>query len=404
MQKRAWIFIGTILILAICVLLGVSHIFSPVFVIEDDLRPTTTAVFTGKTQITGTFQGFLYTDLPENPFVEKIFVFPIFGPCIIQDVNTVKVLNLKELSSASFLDALEIVKSAPTFSDVTIRSDDHPFLLGTSYGTLEINSNLQYAITAQLTLDISGIKNTFLAVLSSSNLSLRYQGEQAFLMPLYENSTLQIMADNGDILWEGTQLDSIVLLEDADFIYTQQSPLYLFPITAQTTPQTIHCLIAPADIHHIDIPHLLSETINITKTMNASSFMEKIHEFDVLIDLAPSFINGNLILIEPHHVVYIDENLHELTNIGFARTNKINVTISASNQSSIAHIHGESRLFFLDDHLYTPATENNASFYLLTFIILIWIIGLISYVLVRFYPRNIYQETLDQSLKKYSLV
>jgi hypothetical protein len=406
MKKQFSIYIGAILIVIFCCFLGVFHVLSPVAHFEKNLDSTTQAVFIGKTSITGSFHGYPYTNIPDNPIIQEIQAYPLIGSTTIENLDKVTVFNLEEISTANILELIQIKENAPVFTDVTITSENGPVILGTTQGVLEIESNLKYAVTAQVSLNFGGKSTPFLVVVSSSKIPMQYSGETAIIAPLYNTSVLQIRDTSDDIIWENASMNAILYIEDDEFTCHQQPPVYLFPITSHDNPTTVDISISPADPKHININKLVENVTTTAESLGITNLTENIQGLDTLINLASSVINGGMILYDSQGTILIDGTPQQLTNIGFARSNRIDITISTGSQTSTTHVvEGESRFFFLGDHLYTAqARGNDHGVTIPILIFIVWIFALVIYVFIRFYYLKELDEELDIKIKRFALI
>jgi len=74
-----------------------AQILSPIFHLKGNIDEDTKAVFAGKTSITGTYQGYQMDTLLDNPYIEEIDVFPLFGSCTFEDISSLKIIDMDSI-------------------------------------------------------------------------------------------------------------------------------------------------------------------------------------------------------------------------------------------------------------------------------------------------------------------
>ena len=391
-----------------------AQILSPVAHLEGTIDADTKAFFIGRTSVSGTFQGYQMGSLPDNPVFEEVNIFPLFGSSTFKDIDSVTIIDIQTTDIESLEDITDLEENNVTqFSNVNILAEEGPFLLGTNQGNIQIQSDLPYAISSIVSLDIEeGNTLQFLIIVTTSQMNTHYLGESAYLVQSTNNSNIIVEDSSGNTVWNGSSTNTIFLIEDEDFTVIQDSPVYLLPMLSEETYETIKLSISPADSRYTDISSLLKEVTDAAADFgDISDISGNIQGFEAIISVASAMVNGGMILIETDDTFTVDDSSQTFSNVGFARGNTFDVSISSDTHTPT--IAGEYKLIFLGDHLYTSQakdSENGVAFPFL--LVIIWAVAIALFVLFRFYLKILrpllikkeIDEELDKKIKKYVFI
>ncbi|MFW6121826.1 MAG: hypothetical protein ACOC80_13155, partial [Petrotogales bacterium] len=397
-----------------------AQILSPVAHLEGTINPDTKAFFVGHTSFSGNFNGYdgsslIQSYLQNYPIetvdfffnyffdfsMDNFTIFPLLGTNFFQNVNKVTIIDVENLDFQSVEDALNFdIDTFPNFSHVNIIAEQGFFILGTDKGSINTNSDPDYAISSALSIDMEGETIPFLLSLTESKMNIQYMGEQALLAQSTGNASIIIQDSAGNILWNNNSMNKIFFIEDKRFSYNQDSPIYLFPL--EETTGDIELSISPAESRSLDIYSLLNEVTDVTADFgDIPDFSENLQVFDEIISTVADIVNGGMILVETNDTFTIDNSEQTFTNFGFARGNKFKATLSPSGST----INGEYKLIFLGDHLYTSqAKESENGVALPVLIVLVWAIAIGLFLAFRFYIKKDVNEELDEKIKRYALI
>lgn len=408
----------TLILLGFIVILFTSsaaaQLLSPVAHLEGTLDADTKAFFVGKTSISGIFQGYQMDSFPDNPLFEEVNIFPLFGSSTFNDIDSVTIIDTQITDIELLEDITDLEENNVTqFSNVHIIAEDGPFLLAINHGNIHVQSDLSYAISSIINLDVSeSHTDQFLVVLTTSRMNTQFLGESACLVPSSNNSNIFVKDSTGNKVWSGSSTNTIFLIEDEDFTFIQDSSFYLFPTISEETYETVKLSISPADSHFIDISSLLEEVTGTASGFgDISDISGSIQGFETIISIASAMVNGGMILIETDDTFSVDDSSQTFSNMGFARGNKFDVTISSDTHTPT--ISGDYRLIFLGDHLYNSQakeSENGVAFPFL--LVIIWAVAIVLFILFRFYFRiarpilikKEIDEKRDEKIKKYAFI
>ncbi|MCK5459414.1 MAG: hypothetical protein KAI20_05945, partial [Thermoplasmatales archaeon] len=337
-------------------------------------------------------------------------IFPLFGSSTFKDIKNVSIVDTQTTDIESLEDIANLEENNVTqFSNVHIIAEEGPFLLAINQGNIHVQSDLSYAISSIISLDISESNtNQFLVVLTTSRMNTQFLGESAYLVPSSNNSNIFVKDSTGNKVWSGSSTNTIFLIEDEDFTFIQDSSFYLFPILSEETYETAKLSISPSGSHFIDISSLLEEVTDATSGFgDISDISGSIQGFETIISAASAMVNGGMILIDIDDTFSVDGSSQTFSNVGFARGNTFDVTISSDTHTPT--IAGDYKLIFLGDHLYNSQakeSENGVAFPFL--LVIVWVVAIALFILFRFYFRLLQpllikkeiDEKLDTTIKK----
>ena len=411
-MKKTLILLGFIVILFTAS--ATAQILSPVAHLKGTIDADTKAVFVGKTSVSGTFQGYQMDSLPDNPLFEEVSIIPLFGSSTFNDIDSVTVIDIQTTDIDSLEDITNIEENNVShFSNAHIIAEDGPFLLAANQGNIHVQSDLSFAISSIINLDVGASDALqFLILVTNSQMNTHFSGESAYLVQSSNNSNIHIEDFSGNTVWSGSSTDHVFLIEDEDFTFVQDASVYLFPILSEETFKTVALSISPADSRFTDISSLLEEVTDAAGSFgDISKLSDSIQGFETIISTASAMVNGGMILINTDDTFTVDDSSQTFSKVGFARGNTFEVTISSDTHTPT--ISGKYRLIFLGDHLYTSQakeSENGVSFPLL--LVIVWAVAVALFILFRFYfqllrpilIRKEVDEKRDEKIKKYALL
>ncbi len=389
-------------ILILCVLVGFFHILSPKAHFKTQLPSTAKAAFFGRTDIMGSVHGFPISIFPENPFIDELSVFPMIGSITVHNIDTVTIINVDDISN-TLSGYTSIQEKSIRFSNVTVVSKE-PVFFGIPQGTINVTSDFAYAISTQISLSFQGNTYHFLAVISLSDFSGICSSSRVLLFPMSSVSFFQIFNNAGESIWEASSQNYILLLEGKSLTYTQQGSVYLLPVVSSDEAAKMHVVVRPAEIDRVTISSLMSSVAETVQAFNQIQLPSEFQELEKYSTIVASFLNGGMLLFDFHEQLYIDDHYELVNNLGFARCTQIDITISTATTTSETVVEGESRLFFLGTHLYTPGSNENASGIYLPFVLIaVWSLAGILFVYRHLHPPQKHKGTATANQKKYFL-
>jgi hypothetical protein len=242
----------------------------------------------------------------------------------------------------------------------------------------------------------------FLAIISSSSMKMEYSEKSVFLTQTTKNGIINIEDTNGNILWNENSTEKIFLIEDRDLSFTQNSPLYIFPMIENNEDITL--TISPADLQSIDIMSMINEVSTVTSDFGEiPDISESMGEFNDIMPIISSVVNGGIIIPKTNDVFTIDNSPQKFTGFGFARGDNFQVNINL--KANTTDINGDSRLVFLGNHFYTSQakdSENGVSFPFV--ILIIWIVAISIFLLMKYYFKKEAKINYDKKKKKFLLI
>jgi len=364
-----------------------GQFLSPVANLQGTIDTDSMAFFIGKTSISGEFEGYTVDFFEDNPLINEINAIPLFGTTTLNDINSVKIVDIDSLENISSEDItnfdLDIFDS---YTNVNIIARQGPFFLGFNESVLSVDSELDFAISSTMNLQIEQDNIPFLALISNSNLNMDYKGEFAVLAQTYENGTITIEDTNGDVLWNRNSSNKLFLIEDKEFLINQESPFYLIPLVE--TGSDIQLSVTPANLESFDINSLIEEVTTVSQDFgDLSELPDTLRDFEDMVDVITSIVNGGIIFAEIDEMFTIDNSQQKFSSFGFARGEESQITISPASQTT--QISGEYKLIFLGDHLYTSQAKDSESGVSFPFVIVvIWIIAIVLFFLFKYYIKK----------------
>ncbi len=378
-----------------------AQIISHVAEMQGSIDKDTISVFVGKTKLSGSFRGYNISSFEDMQSLDDVTAFPLFGSTILKNIEKVTVIEISSLD----LESLEDINldNIIEFSNVEIIAENGPFILANNNGYINAEKDIDFAISSLITLDVDDTPNIpFLAVLANSKMDFSFQSRsESYFLQVSNESTVRIKDSNGGVLYQETSRNKVFIIDDENFSFTQDSPLYLF---SQNSEEKIKLSISPAIPSKVDLNKILEDISNISGDFaGIPDFSEQFDMFNSAIDAISSIINGGLILVNTKDTVNIDGASQSFTNVGFARSKEFDVTLDPNSEQ--IEIDGKFKLIFLGDHFYTAQDPNSDTGVLFPFIsIMVWIAALALFLSFKFYIKKDVNEELDSKIKKYAFI
>lgn len=411
-MKKSLVLLGCIVLLF--AFPGSAQMLSPVAQVQGTLNADTQAFFIGKTRISGTFNGIQMDQFQDNPLIDEINILPLLGSTTFKSLDAVKIIDISDLDNESLedIDTLEDAEGIE-FTQVEVVTEKAPFLLATHAGEIDVESEVSYAISSFMNFSFDGNNSyPFLFVVTGSHITSQFNGNVSYIMQSSDEGRVMIKDVNGKLLWSGGSTDYIFVIEDKEFTIFQDSSLYLFPVFSEKALTTTQLSISPADLGNTDIITLIENISDSNLGLgDMSNITEEIGEFSSIIQTASAIVNGGMILIQTNDTFIIDGSSQTFSNIGFARGDAFDVTLSSATGTPT--ISGDYRLVFLGDHFYTSqAKGSEQGVSLPVLIIIVWVIALLLFILFRFYIHLLkpillkkeVNEQRDEKIKKYAFI
>jgi hypothetical protein len=403
-MKKTLLMMGCIVVFLIISSVVTAQILSPIASLEGTVDKDAMVFTIGSTRFSDNFKGYSYDELPSNPLFDELNVFPLFGTCIFEGIDTVTIFDLNFTN----LDTLEGIlnfsmNNISQFSNVHIIAEKGPFLFGNEQGKIKIIADLDYAISSSINLNFYGENEIpFLALITPSSMNIEVISSSAFLVLPFSTGNIKITDSNGNELWSDDSPNKILFIEDDSLTFHQDSPLFLLPLVE--TNEDLLLTIAPSELNDIDITSLFEEITDITSgLMDMPDISNILQDFDEILPFISTIINGGLIIYESDDTFTIDNSPQTFSNFGFARANEFTMTITPETQ--IKKIDGNFKLIFLGDHFYTSQAKDSDNGLSFPYpIIIVWIIAVVLFLLFRFYIKKDANKEFDENIKRFLLL
>jgi hypothetical protein len=406
-MKKTPLLIG-ILIIFFLMIPSANAVFVSSHELNGTLSKDTNAFFIGKTEIDGTFTGFPMEQLINSSIVKDMGGFPLLGACTITNLDTVIVAEDINITNANSLEELffQNFNRITQYSDVDITTDNGLFLLGINQGRLNISSNLNYAITTFVPLEIIPQTTTrFFLTVTNNPLTMQCSGDFAVLTTLSDKGTISVKDRRGSTLWTSTTPNNYLVLQNKKFSITQHPPLSIFPLNVLPSPVPLKLSISPADPHDVEITQLLENVSVALENFGegtTSEFTKNINEFVSLIQTTSLVANGAMVFLQTNDTVTIDHSAQQFTSVGFARFNTLDVTYV--DYSSGPMLQANCTLISLGNHFYIPQAKRTSDGIVFPYeLLIIWILALCVFVYVRFFLKPPVDIKKDEIIKRYAV-
>ncbi|DAC73176.1 MAG TPA: hypothetical protein DSN98_01245 [Thermoplasmata archaeon] len=373
------------------------------------LASDSNAFFIGKTKISGTFTGYPIEQLINSSIVHDMKAFPLVGASRISNLDSVIVaedINISSVSSFGEL-YLKYYDHITRYFDVDITTDNGIVILGMNQGGMTVSSDLSYALTAFLPMEIiPGAATRFFFTAASVPLTMQCSGDLSVLTQFSNTSTIRVINKQGMTLWSGASQNNYLVIGNNRFSVTQQPPVFLFPLDDATSNASLQLSISPADPKDIKIEQLIediSDTVKKIGGYNTTELMNNTDMFDTIVKTTTFSTNGAMILLRTNDTVTIDESTQRFTSMGFARFSTLDYTSLTSSSGST--IQADCTLIYLGDHFYNPQAKQNADGTAFPYeVLVIWIFALCVLVYIIFFLRPKVSETRNRMISRYALV
>ena len=437
-MNKTLVLMGCIVLFLTSSAVANAQILSPIVHLSGDISQDAMAFFVGETDFSGNFYGYpadsmidtsSLDDILDDPIVENmvadifdislledLHAFPLLGCCTFEDINGVTIVDIQEFqemdfASMSSADIINFVNNIERFSNVDIVAENGQFIFGVGQDSITTKSEMDFAISSAVSFEIEeGDKIPFLAILTESQITMKYSGESSLLYKASDSGSMIIKDSDGNEIWNEDPSDKMLFIEDDDISFVQDSSVYVFPISSEETKETASLYVSPAESRFIDISQLMEGITNSTGDslggMGIPDFSNNFQGFDELISVASSIINGGMVLIKTNDTFVVDNSPQTFSGFGFARGNGFDVTITGG-QTPETTVSGDCKLIFLGDHFYTSQAKNSENGVAFPFLLVIpWALAIGLYLLFRFYLKKETKTNaeLDGKIKKLALI
>lgn len=370
---------------------------------------TNTNVFViGKTFIDGSFSGIPMDHVVDSPLVREMSGFPLVGASEITNLETVIVAEDIDITTATSLEDLlaQYVDHLLSFSDVDITMDNGLFILGINHGSVNLTTDLPYAISTVLPLEITNeVITRFYVIGTNSPMTLQCSGNYAVMNALSSTSMIQIQGKNGQILWDGGSRNDYLIIQDSSFSLIKQPSLSLLPLSDDTSSVSLTVSVFPAEAKDVQIQDLLAKVLDAVDYLEdetASVFLEQIYDLETSLQTGSMVANGAMVFLRTNDTMTIDHSTQQFSSQGFVRFTSLEMTNFASTNGPV--VEAESTLCFLGDHFYNPAAKRSSDGLRFPYeLLFIWILALAVFLYVRFILRPPIDPFLDAKVKRYAL-
>lgn len=385
-----------------------TALFTSSHTLKVTLTEDTEVFFIGKTRIDGSFTGHPMEHLVNSSFVQDMGGFPLIGSSSITNLKTVIVAEGIDITSATSLEDLiaRYFDHLVSYSDVDITMDNGLFVLGINQGSMSLSSDLSYAVTTIVPLEIIPDTITrFFFIGTNSPLTMRCSGNFAVVTTLSDTGTIQIKGRDGKTLWTGGSPNDYLIIQDTSFNLTKNPSFSLFPLSNTTSKISLAVSVSPAVPPDVRIRQLIqnvSEDIGNLKDGSASEFLQRINDLDTYIQEISFIANGAMVFLRTNDTVTIDHSTQRFSSAGFVRFNTLDLTKFGS--STGPSLQADSTLCYLGDHFYNPSAKRSVDGIAFPFeLLFIWILALCVFVYIRFFLQPPVDIALDEKVKRYAL-
>jgi hypothetical protein len=385
-----------------------TALFTSSHTLKGTLTENTEVFFIGKTSIDGSFTGQPMENLVNSSLVQDMGGFPLIGASSITNLDTVIVAEDIDITTATSLEDLiaHYFDHLISYSDVDITMDNGLFVLGINQGNMSLSSDLSYAVTTIVPLEIiPGTITRFFFIGTNSPLTMHCSGDFAVLTTLSDTSTIQIKGRNGETLWTGGSPNDYFIIQDTSFSLTKNPSLSLFPLSNTTSTLSLTVSVSPAAPTDVRIQQLIqnvSEVVGYLEDSSASEFLRNINDLDNYIQTTSFIANGAMVFLRTNDSVTIDHSTQRFSSTGFVRFNTLDITKFGSSVGPT--LKADSTLCYLGDHFYNPSAKRSIDGIAFPFeLLFIWILALCVFVYIRFFLRPPVDITLDEKVKRYAL-
>jgi hypothetical protein len=390
-----------------------AQILSPTAQLTATTPLDTIIVTIGKTKVTGEITGIDSTTFIDN-FTEELLIteylqsqynlnlnnlqiYPLVSTTTIPNINKITIIELANIDFSSIENLITLyTENINTYENIHLTIQNGQFIFGSSQKTQSINHVFENAISGLVTFPIQeNLNSTFLTLITKQPLEFKFSTTPSIILQTSQKGQITLTSHDNSILWQGNQINTLLIIEDPTIALQQEPPVYLLPII--TSPgKEIYLTISPADSPLTDIPTLIDDLqTTISSFGNSTTFELPLEGFDNILNAVASVVNGAAILINTNSTLQIDRTTQQIQENGFFRGDKYQLIISPEDQQTT--LTGDFRLIFLGDHLYTSQASDSEDGVAFPWIILIiWIIAIIILVYTKFYRKKVPIETEEK--------
>jgi|GEM_PF-2354523 len=415
MNQHRFAILGILLVLIFSTSSVQAFVFSPVIPINTTIDEDTLSFFFGEGNIQGQIYGYNYsvpTDLIPNDYLEIyseyiseqnlsipefLNTLPLLGANILPHIDQLTLLNMDKIKqldphSLPLIDPKDLYEE---FSNIDIIIEQGITLFLTPHQPIRFNQSADFGVYGFTEFSVIHDESFYCCLsLSEHPIIYDYHGPSAYLMPYQQNRITIQDSSNQQILWTGSGEDWLFIFSDETIQITDSAPLHLLPLDIEPDiiqPHPwINLSISPAnieDIHLESLLHQLEETTkNITDT-SLSILPQNESEITSFLHIIPSVLNGGFIVYNTSDTIYINQNDHHFSTLGFGRGGSYEVNYNQQNTISPhqVSINGSFHLVFLGNHFYSSTSANDPNGIAIPLLAIIaWSIALVIYLLFTF--------------------
>ncbi|RKX91355.1 MAG: hypothetical protein DRP84_11725, partial [Spirochaetes bacterium] len=287
-------------------------------------------------------------------------------------------------------------------------------------GTSSVSSKLSSALCALMNINMEGNNVTTLIASTSDNSTIKIHFTSTISLiglSLNENSLQNVVIKNsaGDVVWSGHPTKgNVIIVNDKDFFLSYRSRVKFFPLSYENSEIKFHIKLSPSEMS-FDASSLLSTFLEeFSKFSSGASFSkgasESIEMFQPVLSGFSPFINGALTTIGENLTLNIDGSVQESKKIFLAKGEFIDISLlhDEIENKNYASVGGRCSLIFLGDHFYTSQAKESKdgvpSTVIPISIILLWITGVVIYILFKFFIKREVNDILTEKLKRPAFV
>ena len=400
------IWMGCFLILSIAPTID-AHIISKPIYFQVTLDDTITPISMGSIDIDGIIYGIeadslinlsSYQDILDNPFITNLFdtsilenphLLPILGEAYFNDIAKVTIINLDLLNdiankdSITFEDIQKIIDNTTIFYNIDIQTEETIF--GTNGRGIKVNQHYKYGLSSIIsTTLIDDIETPILGIITDVYTNLRYLGNTSAILPLSNNSMIKILDQNNREIWNKTNSNIILLIEDDNLYFTEKPGI--LPVSP---PSTLTIRITPSR-ENIDPMTLLSQI--------PSGYLEDLHiPYYKMLSKISSILNGALIIIdEDGGSIIIGDTIQKYHSFIVIRNEEYTISIDEFSNK----IYGYGKLFFLGNHFYNSQAADDSNGIGFPYLpLILWILAIVFYIMKRKIPSRNKKYYIDRKFK-----
>lgn len=404
-MKSFIVWLGCLSIIIGCTNIANAQLFSSDHAMETIVSDDTLIISIGEMDFQGSLYGYKddtlfesvegFLDIPiissyiNSSLFENLHLFPLTGTVTLEKIDEITILPVSILETNSIDDLSTIVSQIMIYNDVTVSITDGFSLMGTSGEKIDVSLQSPSMISgfSPLPLEESIIIQSFISISEKeTSASYTYHGNDLIIYPFSQDVNISVLSSSGLELWNNTIEDGFIILQDADFTFSDTSSLHIFPFHDADQDSLFTLEITPSE-KSPDLSSILDQLTQLGSGFE--DFDLSLLPIDVentsLLDSVSQIINGGLVFINISKNVVIDDSLHHMEPFGFLRMNKATVHMD-SLSSGVLQINGDFSLIFLGSHFYSSqAASSNTGFSIPYLPIILWILAISCFVWFNIY-------------------